>query len=125
MMTTIRPGGQQLPLAGCHGVARRGDAVGHAQWPPEAEHRTIPKRPSTSPAAGGVTENQRRWRSSPALGDDPPVQLDRQCVNLTCQVSVGLQLKLGLDEVVVRLCLLEGGLTVLPDQDERRQKDRL
>jgi hypothetical protein len=46
-------------------------------------------------------------------------------VDLSGELGVRLQLELGLDEVVVCLCLLEGGLTVLPDHDERRQKDRL
>src|SRR3954451_20728055 len=60
------------------------------------------------------------WLST--LGYHAAMELDGECVDLPGDLGVGLQLQLGLDEVVVALRLLEGGLPVLPDEDERRQE---
>ena len=53
------------------------------------------------------------------------VELRRQGVDLPGQLGVGLQLQLLLNEVVVGLGLLEGGLPVLADHHERGQEDGL
>ena len=53
------------------------------------------------------------------------VDLLRHRVDRACQLRVELQLLLLLLEVAVRFRLLERGLPVLTDHDERRQEDRL
>jgi hypothetical protein len=53
------------------------------------------------------------------------VQFGGESVDLTGDVSVGLKLKFLLGEIVIRLGLLERGLPVLADHDERGQEDRL
>ena len=53
------------------------------------------------------------------------VDLRRELVNDLGQLSVGMQLKLTGDEVVVCFGLLERGLPVLSDHHEGRQEDGL
>ena len=57
--------------------------------------------------------------------EDMSVELCRQCVDLTGELGVQLKLLFLGREVMVRLGVLELGLAVLPDHDERRQEDRL
>jgi hypothetical protein len=52
------------------------------------------------------------------------VQFLCEDVDLAGQVCVGLKLEFLSFKVVVGFGLLEGGLPVLADHDERRQKDR-
>jgi hypothetical protein len=56
--------------------------------------------------------------------DELGVDLGRQLMDEPRQVGVRVQFLLTGGEVVVGLGLLDGGLTVLSDHDERRQEDR-
>ena len=56
--------------------------------------------------------------------DDPSVQFLCEDVDLAGQLGVGFKLEFLSFKVVVGFGLLEGGLSVLADHDECRQKDR-
>ena len=59
------------------------------------------------------------------MPDEVPVQFLCEDVDLAGQIGVGLKLEFLSFKVVVGFGLLEGGLPVLADHDERRQKDRI
>jgi hypothetical protein len=58
------------------------------------------------------------------LADEVPVQFLCEDVDLAGQVGVGFELHFLSFIVLVGLGLLEGGLAVLADHDERREEDR-
>src|SRR5690349_3594302 len=98
-------------------VARRR----RGSWTPTATSSAS----TSAPGADRVLAWQRSRCAVVALRNDSTMQFRGESVDLPGQLGVGLELELGLDEVVVGLGLLEGRLTVLSDQDERREEDRL
>ena len=79
---------------------------------------------SGAPGAPGASENGSARFAPGTVGEQVPVDLAGEHVHRAGQLGVALQLELLLDEVVIGLRLLEHGLPVLADHDERRQEDR-
>src|SRR5690349_11839243 len=86
-----------------------------------------PSPPRSSPQRCRLTRqfSSRASGAPGGCGDDVRVDLAGQHVNRLRDLRVDLELLLLLQEVVIGLEMGELRLAVLPDQDERREEDRL